>query len=195
MIRGCLPAAGIEQTLCSLNLLGQPGLIQVVVIKLKIDPFAVQALFKASAQFCQARAVGADSLDAVTKVSLPRPRSVGISMRSRPVLPSCALSSSVSLRTRDVIAGAGVAGTCLCYRCQSDISSEKFGFNDTKTLAGICSAGQLRRSSGVAKAIDCLLTQDFFGNFAGGDARELLTLEEKYLRYLESGDLVSEKAG
>ena len=49
---------GSSRRFVRLALLGQPGLVQVVVIKLKIDPFAVQALFKASAQFRQARAVG-----------------------------------------------------------------------------------------------------------------------------------------
>ena len=104
-------------------------------------------------------------------------------------------SSSVSLRTRDVIAGAGIAGTCLCYRCQSDITSEKFRFNVTKTRGSECSGWRLRRRSGVGKAIDGLLAQNFFGNFPGGDARKLLMLEVEFLRYLKSGDLVSQKAG
>ena len=49
---------GLSRRLDQLHLMGQPGLIQIVIIKLKINPFAVQALFKASTQLCQARAVG-----------------------------------------------------------------------------------------------------------------------------------------
>ena len=106
---------------------------------------------------------------------------------------SCAFHRDLT-HTRDVIAGAGVAGTCFCNRCQSDITSEKFRFNVTKTRAarfGVTPAPRLRRWQG-----DRLLAgARLFWLFSGGDARKLLMLEVEFFRYLKSGDLVSQKAG
>ena len=109
----------------------------------------------------------------------------------RLVLLSCDFSS-VSLHTRDVIAGAGVAGTA-CNLCRVTLLQKNFVSMLQRPAQQRFRVSPARRS-GVGRAIDCLLAQDFFGYFPGGDAWKLLMLEVEFFRYLKSGDLVSQKA-